>query len=394
MDTDIGATQPELDTLQDAVTSILGSGVEIATEAPIKVVTRDEGLVIELPASGLTSGQKAAGELNATLGNLTLDTMAGQGTATINLGGDLSVEGSANLVVTDEGIDVVIEDARLRLQPEAPDATLLEGGSESVTQVGVDFQVELNNLPNGASLSVQFSKDASAFLDSPGTTFQLAAQEVGGTIENETEDVAFSVNVTESGITNQDLGDNTVAMAASKAWYDQMLAEGKVIVITKIDDSGNVYTAVATCVVSGDVVNCIADFTGSAGGFSVFSLLAIVPGPETLATPTSTPIATPTPTPTRTPVPPTLTPTSALVPPPTTPRPTPVPPTSTPTPTLVPPTPTPTTTAALVPTSTPSIALGGGGAPVIPIVIGAVALLIAAGGGYYLLVMRRGSAGA
>ncbi len=265
----VDATQQERDAFGGVVAAILGEGVEI-TGAAITVSNTDAGLIIELPATGLTGGQEITGDLNTALGNLTLETTDGQGTATIGLGVGLSVKGSALLAVTDQGIDVIIENPQLTFQPTAPDATLLEGGSESVTEIGVDFQVELDNLPDDASLSVQFAKAPSAFQESPGATFQLAAQEAGGTIEDETEDIAFSINVVRSGITNQGLGSNTVTLTVSKSWYDQKVAEDKFIVITKIDDEGNVFTVPTTCVVSGDVVRCTADFTGSAGGLLYF----------------------------------------------------------------------------------------------------------------------------
>ena len=406
--TSIVATTEELSKLQDAVAASLGTGV-VVTEAPTQITTTDAGLIIRLPASGQIPGQQVVDDFNVALGNLTLETTDGQGTAAIDLGEGLSVEGDVALEVTEEGIDVVMERPTLKFAPQAPDTALLEGGSESVTQIGVDFQVGLSNLPDGASLSVQFSKDASAFVDNPGATFQLAAQVAGGTIENEAEDVAFLVNVTRSGITNQDLGDNTVAMTVSKTWYDQKLAEGKVIAITKIDDSGNVFfeSTPIICVVSGDSVTCTADLTGDltgdAGGFSIFTLIAIVPSPEPTATPTPSPTptptmkpptATPTLTPARTPTPPA---TSLITPTPTVssspvPTPTPVPPTSTPTPTQVPPSPTPTATQAPTPTST-SAPAPAGGSPVVPILAVVVALLAIGGGAYYLLVVRRGASG-
>ena len=206
---------------------------------------------------------------------------------------------------------MVIEEPELLFAPEAPDATILAGGSDSVTDIGIDFQVELNNLPDGASLSVEFSKDPAAFVDRPGIVLQLAALGVGGVIEDQNEDIAFSVNVVKSGITNEDLGNNTTTMAVSKAWYDRRLAEGKDIFITKIDDEGNVFTVMATCVVKGDIVECSAEFTGEAGGFSNFVLVSIVGGQ---APPTPTPALAPTAAPTPTSLPPTTTPTPAPTP--------------------------------------------------------------------------------
>ena len=314
IDTTVQGSTQEFDALQGVVASALGAGVQV-TVTPIELASSDQGLVIELPASGLTAGQQVVGDLNVTLGNLSLETTNGTGTATIDLGAGLSVEGSVNLDVTEASIDVVIEEPELLFEPEAPDATILAAGSDSVTDIGIDFQVGLNNLPDGASLSVEFAKDPSVFVDRPGVVLQLAALGVGGVIEDLDEDVAFSVNVVKSGITNEDLGNNSTTMAVSKAWYDQRLAEGKDIFITKFDDEGNAFTVMATCVVMGDIVECSAEFTDEAGGFSDFVLVSIVGG-QAPPTPTPAPLA-PTAAPTPTSVPPTATSTPPPAPTPT-----------------------------------------------------------------------------
>ena len=282
VDTTSQASVAELDNLGQAVVAILGVGVQ-TTDAPIEVTSTDQGLAVALPVTGVTVGQEIVGELNVTLGNLTLEITDGEGTATIVLGPNLSVEGQATLVVTNPGLAVVIEDPQLVFEPEAPDAKALAGGSESVSNIGVDFQVNLSNLPDGASLSVQYAKDPTVFVDRPGVTFQLAAQEVGGVLEDPNEDIAFLVGVTKTGITNEDLSDNSTTMTVSKAWYDQKLAEGKDIFITKIDEEGNFFTQAATCVVTGATVTCTVKFSDDAGGFSEFVLISVV-RPETPTT--------------------------------------------------------------------------------------------------------------
>ena len=121
------------------------------------------------------------------------------------------------------------------------------------------------------------------------------------------------VGVTKEGITNDDLGTNVITMTVSKAWYDQLQAEGKDMFITKLDDQGNVFTVMATSVVKGDIVECTAKFTDEAGGFSSFVLVSIVGGqgqamappsstpvPAIVAIPTSTAVLSPTPVPTST----------------------------------------------------------------------------------------------
>ena len=265
----------------------------VAVDTTITVSTEEVNAASEAASAALEEDVTITGDLDITLGNLTLDSTDGTGTAVIDLGGGLSIEGDATLEVTAQGINVEIAAPRLVLKPEVPDATVLLGGSASVTEISVDFSVELENLPSEASLSVQFAKDPSAFLSNPGATFHLAASNAGGTLVDPVEDITFVVNVTKSGITNQDLGTNTITMTVSRAWYDQKLAESKDIYITKIDDQNNDFSVIASCNVSGDPVICTADFSGVAGGFSLFVLYAIAPAP--------------TPTPTRTP--PTTTPT-------------------------------------------------------------------------------------
>ena len=283
IDTTITVTEEELTAATGAATTAIGTGVEITAD-PIEIGSAVVGIGLEIPATGVTAGQAITGDLDLTMENLALDTTDGQGTATIDLSGGLSVTGDATLTVTDNGIAVAIEEPQLVFEPEAPDATLLAGGSGIVTEVDVAFNVDLEDLPDGASLAVQFAKDATAFVADPGATFQLAAQQTGGVIQNVADDVAFVVKVTKSVITNQDLGTNTMTMTVSKVWYDQKLEQGKDIVITKIDDDNNVFTVTATCIVTGSTVSCTAEFTGAAGGFSVFGLLAVAS--------TSTPIPT------------------------------------------------------------------------------------------------------
>ena len=265
----------------------------VTVDTTITVSTEEVNAASEAASAALEEDVTITGDLDITLGNLTLDSTDGTGTAVIDLGGGLSIEGDATLEVTAQGINVEIAAPRLVLKPEVPDATVLLGGSASVTEISVDFSVELENLPSEASLSVQFAKDPSAFLSNPGATFQLAASNAGGSLVDPVGDITFVVNVTKSGITNQDLGTNTITMTVSRAWYDQKLAESKDIYITKIDDQNNDFSVIASCNVSGDPVICTADFSGVAGGFSLFVLYAIAPAP--------------TPTPTRTP--PTTTPT-------------------------------------------------------------------------------------
>ena len=104
------------------------------------------------------------------------------------------------------------------------------------------------------------------------------------------------------GHRNDDLGDNTVRLQVDRAWAEARQAAGKSIIITKVDGDGNVYMQEAECTGTPgtDTLTCVATFTGEAGGFSHFALLAM--GQEDVGGPTPTPGPTdPTPTPTEPP---------------------------------------------------------------------------------------------
>ena len=282
--------------------------------------------------------------------------------------------------MTTAGINVEIHNPQLVFKPEAPDATLLLGGSASVTEVGIDFSVDLDNLPGDASLSVQFAKVPSVFVESPDITLQLSVGKIGGFIENPEEDIAFAVNVTKSGITNQDLGTNSVTMTVSSAWYDQRLAEDKEIAVSKIDDQGGLFASGATCEVNEELATCSTEFSGAAEGFSTFILLAIAAAPEPMPTPVlGVPTTTLTPT--------VVVPTPSLVPPTATPTPSPVTPVA-----PLPPTPT-AMVSAPTPAPTPTVASAfdepAGGSAIVIIVAAIVALAAVSGGGVFLVRRRR-----
>ena len=383
--TNVGSAQSEGDTLLDFddirdAFGVDGSGVTVGVISDGIFGLADAIAAGDLPATGVTAGQEVTGDLDLTLGTLTVDTTDGTGTVLIDLGGGLSVEGDAALEVTTAGINVEIHNPQLVFKPEAPDATLLLGGSASVTEVGIDFSVDLDNLPGDASLSVQFAKVPSVFVESPDITLQLSVGKIGGFIENPEEDIAFAVNVTKSGITNQDLGTNSVTMTVSSAWYDQRLAEDKEIAVSKIDDQGGLFASGATCEVNEELATCSTEFSGAAEGFSTFILLAIAAAPEPMPTPVlGVPTTTLTPT--------VVVPTPSLVPPTATPTPSPVTPVA-----PLPPTPT-AMVSAPTPAPTPTVASAfdepAGGSAIVIIVAAIVALAAVSGGGVFLVRRRR-----
>ena len=128
-------------------------------------------------------------------------------------------------------------------------------------------------------LDVTFSKDTSTLLDQPGSKFLLLADSVDGQIGNLTTEVAFGINVYKSGIGNEDLGDNELALEVSKTWFDAKVAAGKQIFISKFNDAGDPVPppqdVTNSCTSTTDPVVCKLTLTGTQGGLSVFALVAI-----------------------------------------------------------------------------------------------------------------------
>ena len=133
---------------------------------------------VSIEVTGLEAGAEIVGGVDLTLGNITIETVDGQGTGEIVLSEGLKVVGDVTLVAEDGALTIVFEDIRLIVEPEAPDVELLLGGSADVTHINVTFDVGLENLPEGASLEIEFAKSADAFLEDAGVIFQLAAEQI------------------------------------------------------------------------------------------------------------------------------------------------------------------------------------------------------------------------
>ena len=176
---------------------------------------------------------------------------------------------------------------------------------------GVEFDVSLLALPAGATLRTQYGRSSQDFDAGGGTSFELAMSTVG--LQDQENDVAFAVNIEKSGLDNTQLGTNRVTMTVSLTWYESRLAAGKQVLITKVAESGDVYSVPADCEVDGAWVRCTARFDGEAGGFSLFLVLAkaavvpvaednpVVASPTAAISPSPTPSAMPTASPTPTP---------------------------------------------------------------------------------------------
>ena len=296
IDVNIEASQQDIDDLRNALATVLGCEVEFV-DLEIQIVSAENRLVTSLGINGMCENKQISGELNIAIGNLSLQSVDGRGTASIALDRGLSVKGISTLRLTNHGIEIVMTNLRLVFEPDAPNIRNLRGGSNSVTQVGAKFDVELARMPTGASLSAQFARIASAFIGNSEAILQLGAEELGLQLRHPRNDIAFAIEVTGNGLTNEDLGDSIVTMSVSTNWYVKRLQEGKQIAIAKIENTRRVFSSLANCTELGETVECRAEFAGESRGFSVFTLVALSKAPMPTATstpgwPSFTPTAT------------------------------------------------------------------------------------------------------
>ena len=290
IDTSIVVSSSEVSTFEASLGAVIGEAVQVASTVLAIESTADGSIVIGPKLTGVTEVLEIVGDLNVTLGNLTLETTDGLGTAVIALSEGLKIEGAAVVDITNQGLDVIIDDPRLVFKPAVPDVATLTGGSDKVTNIGANFEVGLKQIRDNTSVSVRFSKDANTVVEDAEAKLISAAGAVGGVLEDPVRDVAFAVDVDKTGITNDDLGDNRVTMEVNRQWFDEKIAEGKSMAITKFSESGAKFTTLATCESGVESAKCSASFTGIAGGFSVFVLMGVR---RNEATPTATAFVAP-----------------------------------------------------------------------------------------------------
>ncbi len=368
-DTTIAVGDEDRAVLEQSLSEALGAAAQV-TDAPITVASSDGRVFVSLPIEVAGADQPFTADLDVQIDGLDIETSGGAGTVSVQLSPGLAIEGSIQLVTENQAVVAELANPELVYTPPAPPP--VEGSAFSHTSV--EFRVGITDVPDGASLTVTYARSAEEVAGIAGAVFELGA--TGGQTTDPEVDIAFAVNVVKSGIGNESLGSNTMTMTVDRTWYEDRVAEGKTIVITKVSEDGARYTAEATCEVDGDLVRCSVLFDGAAGGFSLFALVAVARAeappaaetPEQTVVPTAPPAtvepATPGPTPE-----PTLAPTVPPALP--SPVPTPTPETgalvvggsevdTTPTPTAIPkatPTPRPT------PLPLPTFSAGGQGQP-------------------------------
>ncbi|MCH7972253.1 MAG: hypothetical protein IH960_14620, partial [Chloroflexi bacterium] len=221
------------------------------------------------------------------LGRLELDVVDGAGTAVIRLTNTISVVGAASVTVGANTLDVQISNPVLLYAPSSVDDGSFGGAAVSIEHVAVSFEVDLDVLPSSVGLSTTYSADPDELEAAVGSTFALTAD----------SELAYFVSVQKSGLAKEDLGDNTVTMTVSLGWLDLMVSQGREIAITKISDTGEIFTETAQCERLADHAVCTVTFTGDAGGFSVFAIYGFVnPNPQQAPQPAATLVPSPAPT--------------------------------------------------------------------------------------------------
>jgi len=284
--TTITATREEVDLLPGVLVQATGNlGLQPAAELATEIVAGElpgAPLKVAMLVNNAPPGRVFVGDLNFTLGNLEVTTVAGQTVVLITLdqAAGLSITGSAMLIGTaGGGIDLNIENPKLVLLLSAQDVSDLPGGSATVTQIGGNLVLDIINLPDGASLAVTFAKDPSVFIDDAAAKFSLLAENINRETGNLADDLAFVVNVKKTGITNDDLGDTQITLEVSQQWFDERRALDLSILFAKFDDNGNpvlpALDVTDSCASTGNgTVVCKGNFTGAQGGLSTFGEFA------------------------------------------------------------------------------------------------------------------------
>jgi VCBS repeat-containing protein len=267
------------------------TGIALSVEEVVVAVTSGaDGITVEIPVVGLTLDTELVGVLDIQIGDLSLSVVDGEGTAELRIVDDLAVVGSASVSSSSGALDIQISDPQLRYTPSIVDDGSFggtgtgAGSGNSADDAGVSFAVDLDVLPSDVGLSTLYSADAAELESQVGTAFALPGALTGD------DELAYFVVVEKSGITQDDLGDNTVSMSVSSEWLDEMVALGREVAITKISDTGVVFTESAQCERLSDKTVCTVVFSGEAGGFSIFAIYGFVNTvPQSIPEPLLTP---------------------------------------------------------------------------------------------------------
>ncbi|MCI0837757.1 MAG: fibronectin type III domain-containing protein, partial [Chloroflexi bacterium] len=209
----ITISEDEGNALEAAIEAMTGGAVEI-DETVITTESAADGISISVPVNGLTRDVELTGRLDVQIGRLSLDVVNGTGTAEIRLAHDITVIGVANVSAGENTLDVQITDPVLLYSPHAVDDGSFATSANSLDDVAVSFEVDLELLPDDVSLVTTYSADPDELEAAVGSTFALTAD----------SELAYFVSVQKSGVTQGDLGDNVVTMSVSLGWLDDMVS--------------------------------------------------------------------------------------------------------------------------------------------------------------------------
>ncbi|PKB79522.1 MAG: hypothetical protein BZY88_12945, partial [SAR202 cluster bacterium Io17-Chloro-G9] len=228
----------EVKSLENALANVLGGEVQFVSNS-IELIPGDElgsPLRVALPVIGPV-GADTQGDLNFSVGNLSVVTVEGERTAAVDFGDGMTVTSSDVQVATEGAIFLDLGEPRLNFDPP-PQAVSSSDAAWAVTHMGASFAMEFEALPDGARLDADFAQELENLITGPQDKLAQLGDSVGAEMGDIAADVAFAVSVVKSGITNADLGDTTVSLTVNKEWFDTKTAEGKTLFLAKFDDAG------------------------------------------------------------------------------------------------------------------------------------------------------------
>jgi hypothetical protein len=258
---DAAARQSVNDALRSATgrTLTLGGG-----PALISVVSGR--LRLTFPLNGSESGLLPARPVQFTAGPITVESTSDSVRVSVQFAPDLRLEANGDIRFLSRSLAIDLVDPALTYAPARQ-----EGASGPL----VMFSVDVVSLRDGMELAAIYSD---SFRDTLAAVVDRLREHGPGAplyIEDPSADVAVVVAVWRSGPDGGPLGDNTVTFALADSWVESTVQRSQELLAVKVGSGGEVFFVPAGCAlpVAGKVT-CQAVFTGAAGGFSTFGLIA------------------------------------------------------------------------------------------------------------------------
>jgi hypothetical protein len=267
----------------------------------LAIVTGAGGLAVKTPFTSASSTGLASATFSIDFPAIAMEFADGSGTIEFPISEQVSVIGTGRLGDLDGSVAVMLDSLKLVYSPPA----------DEVSGASVTFEVDLLAAPASGKLDTAYLFSVDDMFGAGTNTLLVTDDGSGSSLSDSPADFGAAARVTKTGLTNSALGTSAVVFNLPATWVQGRLAAGREIVAVKVADSGVAYTRAADCKPEGaESYACSATFSGAAGGFSTFGLLAFVrpalesPTPVTgAATPTTastavTGTAAPSPTPT------------------------------------------------------------------------------------------------